>query len=136
MDKLLRAYIKTLYKTIEEPFVNIRIDKNTPELDRYLKVRNFESWAFITAANPMSKDCDQAFNEKKNRELEDQLRKNKIEYIKAQGIPEDEDWEVEDSFLVFGISLDVVTSLARLFNQKAIVFGKAGGKAELIMIQY
>lgn len=134
MTDFTQAYLSTLYK-VEGLTVPIQIGKKNPELDSILTKYKHENWCFITAWNPYSKPLDLETNRNRNKELLSEIQTT-AKYIVLNGIGESSDgfWS-EESFLVLGIDKDTAQSLARKFEQNAIVIGTREGLPELVMVQ-
>ncbi len=121
LDKtLVEAYHSTDY-VINELGFTLKIGEMHPELDQWLKNKNYASWGFITAWNPLSKELSQAENKKRNASLEYQLKKQGYVYFSAEG--KGKTWQ-ETSFFVLGISLHDVWALGQRYEQNAVLFGE------------
>lgn len=111
----------------------IKCDTRNEILDSLLEEYNLNSWAFITACNPMNEIKSNEFNSKATEELKKFLSEKGYKYFDGAG-GADEHWE--ESFLVIGIDKQSASEIGKLFQQEAILFGKLGGKAELVYIEY
>lgn len=134
MDAHLRqAYEATCYE-VEGFSQPICIGKTSPDADDVLKRIVAASWAFITAYNPGSAQLPAQENEMRNAALRLALR----QYFVLNGIGRgvDGNWPPEPSFWVAGISLSDAIALAEEYGQNAIVFGRPGGVAQLVMTQH
>jgi hypothetical protein len=125
-------YLKVQYfvETFSKP---IRIDERSEEADAFLRRHKAETWAYITACNPMSEVLPEAENARRNAALERAIQD--YPYLRGKGLDPEGIWPGEDSFFVAGITLDEASGLARRFDQRAIVFGRLGGRAELIFME-
>lgn len=90
-----------------------------------------ESWAFITAHNPMSEQ----YTNQQNIELNRQLKEDLSSYYCRMGVGKSRsgNWPGEDSFFIVAITLADAKRLMLKFRQKAIVFGLVDGLAELLI---
>jgi hypothetical protein len=108
----------------------IRLGQANGELDEFLDVRNAASWAFLTAYNPFSQPASDEQNEVRQTELIDVIGEMGFEFLSGYGTGDG--WEPEASLFVLGIPRETAVSLATKFEQHAILFGDAGGEAELV----
>jgi hypothetical protein len=131
---LWNAYRETLFEAAT-PFgsVCIRVGEGEPTLDRLLGLYGARSWCFITAANPASKPLDPATNRARNQELRRALEALALPALfHGAGRSPRGDWEPEPSLLALGVECAEALRLGRAFGQNAVVWGRAGGVAELI----
>ncbi|MGI8597760.1 MAG: DUF3293 domain-containing protein [Chitinophagaceae bacterium] len=129
---LKQAYQKTSYFIFDSPIV-IRIGQHNAELESLLKQHTATSWAFITAYNPYSKELTDEENKKRHFELVHVV--SSYTYFEGEGVGEDENWKPEKSLLILEISKDDAMKIGKQFGQNAIVFGKEGGVAELLLLK-
>lgn len=134
MDAALRrAYLNTDYEIeIGERVLVIKIGNGHEELDAYLMAHEVDYWAFLTAANPASQLLSNAENQKRNEELEQQLKKIAAETLPGFGRDPKGKWPGEPSFLVLGMRVDLAVELGKRFGQLAIVCGRVGEVATLM----
>lgn len=99
-----------------------------PELDAWIKVRQQECWAFITAFNPGSVLLDEQQNAQRNQHLLAMVQ----DYTVLQGYGTGPQWPQEESFLIAGIEIAKAIEIALHFEQLAFLWGKIGQKAHLI----
>lgn len=133
-QKLIVAYYKTSYKVPELNFT-IKLGQKNPGLQRWCAEKKIQSWAFITAWNPMSERYSKSENDLFNEKLKKQLDEWNYLYWEGLGVPEDgEDWEAEESFFVVNIELKEALSLGKLFKQCALVFSMEGMRPSMMWI--
>ena len=134
-NALWRAYERTVYRArTDRGDVEIRIGSpNRKFLRRVLEPSGAQTWAFITASNPDSHPLPEHENATRHELLRDQIDRLGLTAFEGRGEPADGTWPVERSLLVVGISRGRAISLGRQLGQVCIVFGQAGGKAELVM---
>lgn len=108
----------------------IRIDQNTPELDIYLKSISLNSWVFITAYNPFSREESDEINHKNQKDLISEI-KNDYRYFEGEGKGNNTDWKAEKSILILGISKEKALELKNKYSQNAVVFGELNNRAKL-----
>ncbi len=132
--QLKQAYLATSYTAKVSPQILLRIEigKSHPKLDKLLTQYTTDTWAYLTAWNPLSELCNLSSNQERNKELEKHLIEQP--YFKGKGIAQQENWE-EESFLILGISLQEAKLLGKKFQQNAILVGEKGGNARLIILE-
>lgn len=127
------AYLETTYvAAVGEGERSIRVGQDEPWLEALLSAHHCTSWCFVTAWNPASTQMTEAQNDARNALLEGELRSAGHPMFEGHGRGSDERWPAEASFLVLGIGRAEATDLGRQHGQNAVVFGEAGGHAELI----
>lgn len=124
-EQIHQAFLDTTYKVISTPSFNIKINTIIPE------TQHLNSWAFLTAWNPLPKVLSDIENKKRNQQLEGDLKSVSLIYCKAIGISEDEKWS-EESFFIENISKEQIHFLAVKYGQLAYVHGIKNEKAQLI----
>jgi hypothetical protein len=129
-NHLLAAYQNAEYRVdgFSRP---IYIGEHSMDADRILSHNNLNTWAYITAYNPLSVPLDAQENMRRNEELRALIK----DYLVMEGEGQDKakQWLAEKSFFIAGISLDDAKALAIRFGQKAMVFGQFNQPAELII---
>lgn len=127
-DPLILAYHNTDYHVngFQEP---IRIGQISSEADAVLKANACTEWAFITAWNPMSEQLGEAENRFRNAGLKAQLGAWVVK--EGAGCAREGNWPPEESYFIAGIPLESAVMLARIYAQRAFVYGRAGEPAEL-----
>uniref|UniRef100_UPI0040494B10 DUF3293 domain-containing protein n=1 Tax=Flavobacterium sp. TaxID=239 RepID=UPI0040494B10 len=124
-QEIHQAFLDTTYKVFAKPNFIIKINKVIAE------TQHLNSWAFITAWNPLPKILTIEQNRQRNRQLEDDLIKLDLKYCTSIGISEDDKWS-EESFFIENISVPKANQLAVKYGQLAFVFGQKNEVAELI----
>ena len=132
-EELLPAYRATRYCALL-PFgeVDIRIGDHTPALDTHLASQGLDSWAFVSAFNPDSRELPEDENLRRHAQLRKTVAAKGYPFFEGQGIPLNPGWSPEDSLLVLGIDRTDALWLGHGFGQLAIVLGKAGAAAEVL----
>jgi len=129
--ELIEAYKATEYRVFS-PSITIRIGKVSDELDNLLKENNEEDWAFITSWNPFGRDCSLEENNRFYDSLLEDI--SKLKYFEGEGQGIDSTWAPEKSILIIGISKSESIRIGNKYNQNAILIGKKGNAAELILL--
>jgi hypothetical protein len=114
-----QAFLNTTYRVLQSPFIDIKINQAN---DVFGMLQN---WAFITAWNPLPDILSLEVNQRRNQQLEQDIKQFGFRYTLGMGISEDGKWS-EESFFIENISLDNANELARKYGQLAFVFGKSG----------
>ena len=131
--RLLRAYEATAYcAELPSGRVVIRVGKVCNELDEVLLAGNFDSWAFVSAANPQSVPLARDRNEERHRLLVRGVMQTGWPWYPGSGEPDEPGWEQEPSVLLLGVGIDAAIALGRQFGQRAIVFGRYRTAAALV----
>lgn len=128
---LVAAYLRSIYKVLDPEFL-VQIGELSTELDKWLANHNFQTFAFLTAANPRSL----VLPEKENRERNELLLEMLLPLISegpyaAVHLDENDVWPEEQSWWVPGLSAEKAVDLGRAFDQNAIVFWQQGRAVEL-----
>lgn len=123
---------KNAYYLIYDLNYNIKLDELNPVIDYLLKDIDIKEWGFISGVNPQliphCKEENNSFNENLFNDL------NKYKILLSEGGDNESEWEPENSFLVLGINKNDLIKLGKEYDQKAVIYGKIGKKAELLFI--
>lgn len=131
---LISAYQQTTYWMLDfdRPFA-VRVGQHSQSADQFMEAHGLEQLFFVTAENPSSK----AWSDKWNLCFTDALMKSimqkKIMCWPARAEP-DENWPREHGFFI-SCSTKEAISLARLYEQNAIVMVPMGQPAALVLCQ-
>lgn len=136
LDKAMRqAYLDTVYRVNRQPHpIDIRIGEANSALDELLESHGARQWAFVTASNPRSRPLPDSENAARNAEMKSSLEEAGWRMVDGIGLPCRPGWQPEDSVLILGIDRDTATTLARRWQQNAIVCGELGGLPELLCV--
>ncbi len=133
MKTLEEAYSETAYQIqLEKEIIILKIGKNNQRFVKYNEDKNIENWMIITAFNPYSKEYSDDENKNRNEELKKDLKKEKLSFFNAKGIPEDINWKPEESFFVWNLTKSQVEKLAVKYEQNAVVYGEKGTIPQLM----
>jgi hypothetical protein len=123
---LLEAYESTRYEAhLPQGLVVLRHGELAPLVDA-------DSWAFITAWNPGSRRLSRPENERRQKELIQQLSgRYRLHY--GKGTADDGGWPPELSVLVLGIPHPEALALGRAFGQHAVLLGARGEPARVAL---
>lgn len=133
---LIKAYEKTSFRVNASPdtVFAIRCGEHSPILDALLGKSGASTWAYITACNPGSTLLSPEENEERMCRLRVCIERLGHVFLPGEGVPDKAGWPPEPSFLVVGITEQEAASLARLFQQKAILVGSHGACARLLWV--
>lgn len=120
-----QAFLETVYTVFNNPNFDIRINEIVDEKS------SLDSWAFITAWNPLPKIELLEENRQRNKKLENDIKQLGLVYMNGLGVSKDGLWS-EESFFIENISLDKAKELAVKYGQLAFVFGTKNNKATLV----
>jgi hypothetical protein len=136
MPSLRDHYLRTTYRVTEvDPPIDIRIGEPCPLLDALLEKHAAHAWVFITAWNPGSKKLDDSENRRRQQQLEAEVKQSGNIFYRGAGVPDEKDWQPEESLLILGIELGEAHQLGNKYGQAAVVAGKLNVLPELIFIQ-
>ena len=136
VDTALRqAYLDTVYRVTRQPHpIDIRVGEANAALDELLESHGARQWAFVTASNPRSRALPDGENAARNAEMKSSLEQAGWRTVDGIGLPSRPGWQPEDSVLILGIDRDTATTLARRWQQNAIICGERGGLPELLWV--
>jgi hypothetical protein len=101
-------------------------------LHRLVATHAGDTWAYITACNPASKELTANENNERQAQLRRELEAGGYRIYEGEGIGADPAWTPEPSFLVLGISQEDALALGTRFGQNAIVVGTSAEQAQLV----
>ena len=133
MEHLEAAYHATTYRVFSPP-IEIRTGTVSAAVDLLLAQYGATEWVFISAWNPMSVEQSPAENETAHQQLLEAV--TVYPHFEGAGVGDDGLWEPERSLLIVGVSFEKAVELGRLFRQQAIVWGRVGEMARLVMLEY
>jgi hypothetical protein len=134
-EQLIEAYRRTDY-SVEGPsgrFV-LHVDQKSAELDAVLTRHHVLNWAYLTACNPASARLTEKENEARQASLEADVARAGFAFYRGAGEAKDGSWPPEPSVLVPGLPRDEALRLARQYGQNALLYGVAGGTAQLLWV--
>jgi len=134
-QELFEAFCQTTYyANTPRGRLAIRIGQCVADLDLLLADYGCRAWAYLTAYNPRSKRLSDEENQRRQARLESELRAGGWTYCSGEGVGIGGDWPPEMSMLVLGIDEATAKQLAEAFEQNAIVVGRLGKPAELVLL--
>jgi hypothetical protein len=127
------AYRQTTYR-VEMAGVSypIRIGRRHRTLDRALRAAGTTRWACITAFNPQSVTLSARENRRRAAALKRRLLADGVRWHPTEAVADDGAWPAELGVFALGVSRAWAKHTGREFDQAAVVWGRVGGKAELV----
>jgi hypothetical protein len=132
---LISTYEATNFQVTAEPGFTLNVDAESEDLKLLYKHNRVNSAAFITARNPFGVILSNEENQARDNLLANELNLRSLKFIKGLGQDPLGQWPEEDSFLVFGISLEASKKLGAQFEQNAIVWSDKDAIPKLILLR-
>ncbi len=131
---LLAAYQRSEYRVNDgaHSFV-MRIEQPSPSLQACQGSFGVTNSAFITAWNPRSVATSLAANEAAMERLVAELESRGLRWLRGVGVDPAGAWPGEPSLLVLGLSPPEAVTLARRFDQHAVVCAAADAVPHLVL---
>ena len=131
--KLEAAYRRTTYRVdIDGQSYPIRIGRPHRGLDTAVRAAGATQWACITAFNPQSVALSARENERRDAALTRRLNARGIRWHPSEAVGDDGIWPPESGIFSLGVTRGWAERTGREFDQAAVVWGRVGGKAELV----
>jgi hypothetical protein len=122
MSEFETAFLETNYNIHfqDGETINLRIG----EQPLYLlnKLPHLETWAFVTAWNPLPDILTKEENDLRNSQLHEKLIQLEFIVHHGVGVSKDGNWQ-EDSFFIENIDKETAKEVSGIFGQLAFVFG-------------
>jgi hypothetical protein len=131
----LQAYLETDYRVHGEPDFTLRVGRASAELLAAHKRRRTDCSAFLTACNPFSQPLDAAANAARQASLAKELSSRSLAFLPGVGQHPSNGWPGEDSFLVFGLTLEAAKALGTRLEQNGLVWSGADAVPQLILLR-
>jgi hypothetical protein len=113
----------------------LQIGRVNPDLLAAHGRRKVNCSAFITACNPYSQPFDEAANSARQADLAIELSRRGLDFLPGIGQHPSNDWPGEESFLVFGLTLEAAKELGTRFEQNGFVWNGADAVPQLILLK-
>jgi hypothetical protein len=131
--RLEAAYRQTTYLVdVDGASVPIRIGRSHRALDTAVRATRATRWVCVTAFNPQSARLSRSENQRRDVALKQRLHMQGIRWHPVEAVGDDGDWPPEMGVLALGVSRRWAERTGREFDQAAVVWGRAGGCAELV----
>jgi hypothetical protein len=127
--------LETDYCVHGEPGFTLRVGRASAELLAAHKRRRTDCSAFLTACNPFSQPLDAAANAARQAALAKELSGRSLAFVPGVGQHPSNGWPGEDSFLVFGLTLEAAKALGTRLEQNGLVWSGADAVPQLILLR-
>jgi len=132
-EDVYHAYCQTLYQvTLPTRAFTLRVGVRHPAFDEALRDHHTQTWGFITAANPRSEITAAPLNQARHAQLCAVIKEAGYPMFPGWGIPQNNDWDPEQSLCIFGIQSENLRKLGIQFEQNAVVFGALAHPAQFL----
>jgi hypothetical protein len=119
-QKIEVAFLETNYLILLENKISLKIGEVPKQL--LYEHSQINTWAFITAWNPLPDILTKSENEIRNNQLKVQLKEEGFVFYPGIGISKNEDWS-EDSFFIENIELETANDISLKYGQLAFLYG-------------
>src|SRR5262245_8018344 len=102
----IAAYKETEFRVLGEAGFMLHRDRPSHALAAAFNACSVDCAAFVTAANPFSRQCTVEENAEALARLAAELDSRSLRYVPGLGIHPSGGWPGEDSFLVHGLALE------------------------------
>ena len=119
-NEIEQAFLETNYIIHLQGEIVLRIGDIPADLLAHIPL--LETWAFITAWNPLPDILSKSENELRNAALQNHLIDHSYTVHNGIGVSKDQTWS-EESFFIENISLKDARQASAKFGQLAIVYG-------------
>ncbi len=133
--RTIRTYLETEYRVHGEPGFTLRVGKASADLLSAHRRQMADCSAFLTACNPFSEPFDEAANAARQAALAKELSSRGLAFLPGIGQHASNSWPGEDSFLVFGMTLEGARALGARFEQNGFVWSGADAVPQLILLR-
>lgn len=131
----VQAYKETEYRVLGHPGFILRVGHPSADLTAAHRQHRVDCSAFLTACNPFSQAFDAAANVSRQLALAGELERSGLAFVPGVGQHPAGGWPGEDSFLIFGLSLEAAKSLGERFEQNAFIWSAADAVPQLILLR-
>jgi hypothetical protein len=133
--RTIQAYLETEYRVHGEPGFTLRVGKASADLLSAHRRQKADCSAFLTACNPFSEPFDESANAARQAALAKELSSRGLAFLPGIGQHASNSWPGEDSFLVFGMTLEAARVLGAWFEQNGFVWSGADAVPQLILLR-
>jgi hypothetical protein len=131
INEIEKAFVETQYVIQLQSDIVLKIGEIPAELLEKLAL--LETWAFITAWNPLPDILSIVENERRNEDLQQYLLDRGYTIHKGIGTSKDQSWS-EESFFIENIELEDARTASAKFGQLAFVYGDRHQGNKLVFI--
>ena len=131
----VQAYRETEYRVLAEPVFTLRVGQASAELFAIHKLHKTDCSAFLTACNPYSQAFDAASIAQRQVGLAKELKQRSLAFEPGIGQHPGNGWPGEDSFLVYGLTLEAAKALGTRLEQNAFIWSGTDAVPQLILLR-
>jgi len=131
----IQAYLETDYCVQGESGFTLRVGQASAELLAAHKRRRTDCSAFLTACNPYSQSLGVEANAARQAALARELTGRSLAFVPGLGQHPSNGWPGEDSFLVFGLTLEAAKVLGTRLEQNGFIWSGADAVPQLILLR-
>ena len=114
--------------------VTVKSGEINDELLSLMRSRKLDTCAFVTACNPLIRQRPSKQRDQQHEDLLKELKNRSLAYLPASCRRTVDKPTHDKSVLVLGISLEAAKTLAKRFNQQAVLWCDINGKDVLAVI--
>ena len=133
--RIVQAYLETEYRVHGESAFTLQVGQASKDLLCAHKRQKANCSAFLTACNPFSESYESVTNASRQKSLAEELSRRSLTFLPATGQHPSNGWPGEESFLVFGLTLEAAKVLASQFEQNGFVWSGADAVPQLILLR-
>ncbi|TCG09259.1 hypothetical protein BZM27_06330 [Paraburkholderia steynii] len=134
-SETIQAYLETEYFAFGDASTTLRVGDANPQLAALHKAHDVNCSAFVTACNPFSENCSDAFNAASQETLACEIKRLGLTVIEGIGEHPSNKWPGEPSYLVPGLSLEAAKALGTQYRQNAIVWSAEDATPQLVLLR-
>ena len=131
----VQAFLETEYRVFAEPGFTLRVGQASAELLAAHKFHKTDCSAFLTACNPYSQVLEPASNAQRQVGLAKVLKERSLAFALGIGQHPGNGWPGEDSFLVYGLTLEAAKALGTRLEQNAFIWSGEDAVPQLILLR-
>jgi len=131
----VQAYKETEYRVLGHPGFILRVGHPSADLAAAHRQHRVDCSAFLTACNPFSQAFDAAANASRQLALAGELERSGLAFVPGVGQHPGNGWPGEESFLIFGLSVEAAKVLGRRLEQNAFVWSGTDAVPQLILLR-
>jgi len=133
---LFEAFRNTTFVAFREAEkeIRIRVGEVCAQLEPLLESHAVDEWVFVTAYNPDGKPAPQEQNLRAQARLAEELDRHGLRVLAGEGRADVGTWPPEPSMLILGMPEPAARDLGRRYGQAAIVVGRRGRAARLLVL--
>jgi hypothetical protein len=133
--RTIQAYLETDYCVHGELGFILHVGQASADLLAAHKRQKVECSAFLAACNPFSRVADEDANAVQQAALAQELSSRSLVFRSGIGQHPSNKWPGEESFLVFGLTLEAAKVLGARFEQNGFIWSGVDAVPRLILLR-